>query len=142
MDEIYPNINTIHDILSNLVFPENIPKLTKKNISEILDTYQLKNNVELLEFVDVLILDGYDTTLKNLKKNGKYFYKNSSIYKDFEKEKLLEVLTNYKKKIRYERNYNCPVCKGNNIEEREAQTRAADEGTTLFRTCQDCGKSF
>jgi len=142
MDDIYPNIKTIHDKLSSLVFPENIPKLTKQNISEILGAYQLKNNVELLEFVDVLILDGYDTTLKNLKENKEYFYKNSSIYKDFEKEKLLEELTKYKKKLKYERDYNCPRCESNDIEERDAQTRAADEGTTLFRTCQDCGKSF
>ena len=142
MEEIFPSIETIYDILLKLEFPNNVNKLTKKEISEIIKTYEFKNNTEILEFIDVLIVDGYEKTLNNLKDNKFDFYTNSSLFNDFKKEKLLENLNNYKKKIKYEREYNCPRCDSNNIEEREAQTRAADEGTTLFRICQDCGKSF
>ena len=77
MEEIFPSIETIYDILLKLEFPNNVNKLTKKEISEIIKTYEFKNNTEILEFIDVLIVDGYEKTLNNLKENKFDFYTNS-----------------------------------------------------------------
>ena len=89
----------------------------------------LESIIKYVDYIDPELLGGMDSLKLNPTINQKYIEE-------------LELRNEQKLNVKFSEMYKCGNCGKKRAKIREAQTRSADEGSTLFITCIECGHEW
>jgi len=151
MNDQFPDIPTISDILSEVVFADG-SNLDRKQVDRLLrlkredktPMFDIDEKELILNTITIIDKLGFENTMEYLRDESNRediteLIINSPIFIDIRRNNFLEITKGLVIKKITQSIYTCVVCGSKDIEVTIAQTRGSDEGSTTFFKCNACG---